>query len=299
MANFRSIAALTLALAALGRPVAAADDAIEMLVGRNPPNVRWENGKLTGYWVELSRLAAQKANVPIHSFQNLPYQRSLEEVAGGSRQCHPFVARTPQRESSYRWIAPTRRIVTTVFVTADLPKPPTTAEQLKRHEIAVQRGTLGDQALEALGIPATRITDTNRLAILLGHGRVSVFVAEYASGLAAAEEAAVSVKEAMPLAETMGYFVCSPSIDAAVADRLAIAIDGIFADGLDRPLAAADGIERAELRPGTSGAVRGERTTHAIGLDFTVRTGQRLARWIGRIKASYWRRGGMARVMPS
>jgi len=144
-----------------------------------------------------------------------------------------------------------------VFVTADLPKPPTTAEQLKRHEIAVQRGTLGDQALEALGIPATRITDTNRLAILLGHGRVSVFVAEYASGLAAAEEAAVSVKEAMPLAETMGYFVCSPSIDAAVADRLAIAIDGIFADGLDRPLAAADGMDQRSydrVRPALSQA---------------------------------------------
>ena len=88
-----------------------------------------------------------------------------------------------------------------------------------------------------------RITDTNRLAILLAHGRVSVFVAEYASGLAAAEEASVSVKEAMPLAETMGYFVCSPDIDAAVADRLATAINGIFADGLDRPLAAADGMD--------------------------------------------------------
>ncbi|HKP24335.1 MAG TPA: transporter substrate-binding domain-containing protein [Dongiaceae bacterium] len=242
-AFFRVAAVCVLMLGALPSGALAEDDSIEMLVGRNPPNVRWENGKLTGYWVELSRLAAQKANVPIRGFQNLPYQRSLEEVAGGSHVCHPFVARTPKRESSYRWIAPTRRIVTTVFVTGDLPNPPTTVEQLKQHEIAVQRGTLGDQALEELGIPAMRITDTNRLAILLAHGRVSVFVAEYASGLAAAKEASVSVKEAMPLAETMGYFVCSPGVDAAVADRLAGAIDGIFADGLDRPLAAADGMD--------------------------------------------------------
>lgn len=242
-AFFRLAALFGLMLGALPSGALAEDSSIEMLVGRNPPNVRWENGKLTGYWVELSRLAAQKANVPIQGFQNLPYPRSLEEVAGGSHQCHPFVARTPKRESSYRWIAPTRRIVTTVFVTADLPNPPTTMEQLKQHEIAVQRGTLGDQTLEALGIPAMRITDTNRLAVLLAHGRVSVFVAEYASGLGAAEEASVSVKEAMPLAETMGYFVCSPGIDGAVADRLAKAINGIFADGLDRPLAAADGMD--------------------------------------------------------
>ena len=239
-AIFRVAAVCVLMLGTLPCGALADDGSIEMLVGRNPPNVRWENGKLTGYWVELSRLAAQKANVPIQNFQNLPYQRSLQEVAGGSHQCHPFVARTPMRESSYRWIAPTRRIVTTVFVTADMPNPPTTMDQLKQHEIAVQRGTLGDQALEALGIPAMRITDTNRLAILLAHGRVSVFVAE--SGLAAAEEASVSVKEAMPLAETLGYFVCSPGIDATIADRLAVAIDGIFADGRDRPLAAADGM---------------------------------------------------------
>ena len=69
-----------------------------MLVGRTPPNVRWENGKLTGYRVELSRLAAQNASVPIKDFQNLPYPRSLQEVAGGARPCHPFVARTPKHE---------------------------------------------------------------------------------------------------------------------------------------------------------------------------------------------------------
>jgi ABC-type amino acid transport substrate-binding protein len=244
--RFKSISALVLATA-LGlltqSQAGQAGDSIEVLVGRAAPNVRWENGKLTGYWVELSRLAAQKANVPIQDFLNLPYQRSLQEVAGGSRQCHPFVARTPKHEPSYRWIAPTRRIVTTVFVTTDLPNPPATIEDLKYHEIAVQRGTQGDQTLEQLGIPATRISDTSRLAILLANHRVSVFVAEYASGFAAAKEASVAVKEVMPLAETVGYFVCSPSIDSATADRLTKAIDDIFSSGLDRPLAVADGMD--------------------------------------------------------
>ncbi len=241
----RLAAAFALMVGALPLPssVLAQDSSIEMLVGRSPPNVRWENGKLTGYWVELSRLAAQNADVPIKGFQNLPYPRSLQEVAGGDRLCHPFVARTPNRESLYRWVASTRRIVTTVFVTEDLPNPPKTVEDLKGHEIAVQRGTLGDQALEELGIPATRVTDTNRLAILLANHRVSVFVAELSSGFAAAKEAVVTVREAMPLAETLGYFVCSPGIDDATADRLAKAINGIFTDGLDRPLAAADGMD--------------------------------------------------------
>jgi ABC-type amino acid transport substrate-binding protein len=244
-AIFRLAAACVVILTAvpLSPGASAQDSSIEMLVGRTPPNVRWENGNLTGYWVELSRLAAQKADVPIKDFQNLPYPRSLQEVAGGNRLCHPFVARTPKHESSYRWVAPTRRIVTTVFVTEGLPNPPKTLEELKGHEIAVQRGTLGDQTLEQMGIPAMRITDTSRLAILLANHRVSVFVAEYASGFASAKEARVTVREAMPLAETLGYFVCSPGIDDATADRLAKAIDAIFVNDLDRPLAAADGMD--------------------------------------------------------
>jgi ABC-type amino acid transport substrate-binding protein len=245
MHKVKPISTLVLAtvLGLVVQPASADDVGIEMLVGRTPPNVRWEDGKLTGYWVELARLAAQKANVPIEGFQNLPYQRSLQEVAGGYRQCHPFVARTPKNEASYHWVAPTRRIVTTVFVTTDMPNPPKTIEDLKQHEIAVQRGTLGDHALEELGIPAMRVTDTSRLAVLLEHRRVSVFVAEYASGFASATEAAVTVKEAMPLAETLGYFVCSPRIDGALADRLAASIKDIFAAGLDRLLAAADGMD--------------------------------------------------------
>ena len=244
-AIFRLAAAFVLVVGALPLPssVLAQDNSIEMLVGRTPPNVRWEDGKLTGYWVELSRLAAQNANVPIRGFQNLPYPRSLQEVAGGMRLCHPFVARTPKHEDLYRWVAPTRRIVTTVFVTEDLPNPPKTVEDLKGHEIAVQRGTLGDQALEGFGIQAMRITDTSRLAILLANHRVSVFVAEYASGFASAKEAAVTVREAMPLAETLGYFVCSRSGDDATVGRLGEAINATFADGLDRPLAAADGMD--------------------------------------------------------
>jgi hypothetical protein len=59
----------------------------------------------------------------------------------------------------------------------------------------------------------------------------------------------------MPLAETLGYFVCSPRIDGAIVERLTKAINGIFAAGLDRPLAAADGMDAAvyeRVRPPVS-----------------------------------------------
>ena len=119
--------------------------------------------------------------------------------------------------------------------------PPKSTDDLRHREIAVQRDTFGDATLIALDIPATRVTDTNQLAVLLAHDRVSAFVAEYASGISAAKQAGIVVDEAMQVSETLGYFVCSPSLDAAVAERLARAINEIFAQGLDRPLADADG----------------------------------------------------------
>lgn len=230
---------------------AIADEAgITVLVGRSPPSVRWEGGKLTGYWVELSRLAAARAAVPILTIDPVPYVRALRDVAAGDGLCHPFVARTPAREPHYRWIAPTRRIVVSVFVVAGAANAPKSIAALKHHEIAVQRDTFGDTTLIGLGISATRVTDTNQLAILLSHDRVSAFVAEYASGLAAAKEAGIAVDESMQVSETLGYFACSPSLDEAIAQRLAQAINRIFAEGLDRALATADGEESYErVRP--------------------------------------------------
>jgi ABC-type amino acid transport substrate-binding protein len=232
-------AALCVAVSAVD---ANADDAgITILVGRSPPSVRWEGGKLTGYWVELPRLAAARAKVPIRNIEPVPYVRALRDVAAGDDLCHPFVARTPARESHYRWIAPTRRIVISAFVIAGTADPPKSTDDLRHREIAVQRDTFGDATLIALDIPATRVTDTNQLGILLAHDRVSAFVAEYASGISAAKQAGIAVDEAMQVSETLGYFVCSPSLDTAVAERLTRAVNEIFAQGLDRPLAAADG----------------------------------------------------------
>ena len=221
---------------------AVAEDAgITVLVGRSPPSVRWEGGKLTGYWVELSRLAAARAGIPLLAVDPVPYVRALRDIAAGDGLCNPCVARTPARESHYRWIAPTRRIVIGAFVIAGAADPPRSTDDLKRREIAVQRDTFGDATLSALDIPATRVTDTNQLAVLLAHDRVSAFVAEYGSGIAAAKQAGITVDEAMQVSETLGYFVCSPSLDAAVAERLSRAVNEIFAQGLDRPLAEADG----------------------------------------------------------
>ena len=124
---------------------------------------RWEGGKLTGYWVELPRLAAARAEVPILNIDPVPYVRALREVAAGDGLCHPFVARTPAREPHYRWIAPTRRIVISVFVIAGTTDAPKSIDDLRHRELAVQRDTFGDATLNALGIPATRVTDTNQL----------------------------------------------------------------------------------------------------------------------------------------
>src|SRR5262245_46701217 len=163
MSSSRRIASLLLAamLCSAAPSYAFAEDTgIIVLVGRSPPSVRWEDGKLTGYWVELSRLIAAHAGVPLADIESIPYARALREVAEGSNVCHPFVTRTPDREARYRWIAPTRRVVISVFTRAGATDPPRSVDALKQREIAVQRDTFGDATLQAMAIPALRVSDT-------------------------------------------------------------------------------------------------------------------------------------------
>jgi polar amino acid transport system substrate-binding protein len=223
------------------RIAAAADAAIEVLVAMSPPTTRLEDGRPVGYWVELIGLAASRAEVAV-GFQILPYARALREVSDGTNLCNPLVARTPDREETYSWIAPTRRLLISAFVLRGAADPPRTVEALKQREIAVMRGTLGDLTLATLGIPARRVADTERLALLLERGRVSVIVSDFQVAMAAASTAVIVIEEVVRLSETPGFFACSPRLDPAIGRRLAVEIDAIFATGEDRAIAAVNGL---------------------------------------------------------
>jgi polar amino acid transport system substrate-binding protein len=200
-----------------------------------------EDGRPAGYWVELIGLAASRAEIVV-GFQILPYARALREVSEGTNLCNPLVARTPDREGSYSWVAPTRRLLVSAFVLRGAIDPPRTAAALRDREIAVMRGTLGDLTLTALGIPARRVTDTSHLALLLERGRISVIVSDFQVAMAAASTAAIAIEEVVRLSETPGYFACSPRLDPAIGRRLAVEIGTIFAKGEDRAIAAASGL---------------------------------------------------------
>jgi polar amino acid transport system substrate-binding protein len=215
----------------------AAEPGIEIWLPLAPPNVRQDGDVLTGYLVELIKLAASRADVPIDHYEIVPYSRALKEISTAANYCNGLIARTPEREKLFSWVAPTRRIVISVFANAAMPDPPRTLEDLKRHEIAVQRGTLGDLTLTELGIPATRISETGHLITMMKSDRVAVFVADYGTGMAVARDAAVELVELMQLTEKVGYFACSPGLDPEIAHRLGDAFRDIFAKGLDRPLA--------------------------------------------------------------
>jgi polar amino acid transport system substrate-binding protein len=243
MAAVRLIVTLLAALAIGSVPmprsggVDAAEPGIEIWLDLAPPNVRQEGDTLTGYLVELIKLAASRADVPIDHYEVLPYSRALKEIPEGKNYCNALVARTPEREALFSWVAPTRRIIISAFAHAGMADPPRTIGALKQHEIAVQRGTLGDLTLTELGIPAIRITATEHLVTMLANDRVAVFVADYGSGMAVARDAAVDLIELVQLTEKVGYFACSPGLDPEIARRLGEAFKDIFANGLDRPLA--------------------------------------------------------------
>jgi ABC-type amino acid transport substrate-binding protein len=223
---------------------------IVLLVPQLLPTDMVENGRLTGLWVGLPKLAAARAQVTIAGIQIVPYARIFKAVPSGKNYCCPLIIRTAELEKDYRWLAPTQRIILSAFVLRDRADPPRTLDDLKRETVLALRGVLSAQALASLGLSVDEAHTGDDAVRMLQHGRVTaVILGNVAAWMA--QRNGVALREAVRLWERPGYFACSPQLDAAISQRLADAISDIFAHGEDRAFAAADGLgsDYERLRP--------------------------------------------------
>jgi polar amino acid transport system substrate-binding protein len=229
---------------------AAEADGIVLLVPQLLPTERIEDSQLTGLWVGLPKLAAARAQVVIPDIEIMPYARIFKAVPSGKNYCCPLIARTAELEKNYRWVAPTQRVVLSAFVLTGRADPPRTIGDLKQETILALRGVLSAQALASLGLSAGEANTGENVVQMLQRGRASAVVLGTVAAWVA-QRTGVALREAVRLWEWPGYFACSPGLDAAISQRLADAIDNIFAHGEDRAFAAADGLgdDYERMRP--------------------------------------------------
>jgi ABC-type amino acid transport substrate-binding protein len=225
-------------------------DGIVLLIPQLLPTDRAEDGQLIGLWVGLPQLAAARAQVAILDIEIMPYARIFKAVPSGNNDCCPLIARTAESEKKYRWVAPTQRVALSAFVLKDRADPPRTIGDLKHETILALRGVLSAQALASLGLSAGEANTGENAVQMLRRGRAStVVLGNVAAWLA--QRSGAELQEAVRLWEWPGYFACSPGLDPAISQRLADAINKIFAQGEDRAFAAADGLghDYERMRP--------------------------------------------------
>jgi polar amino acid transport system substrate-binding protein len=221
----------------------AGSDRIDLLMALAPPAVRMENGELVGYWIALVKLVTERAGVTIDSIQPMPYVRSLAEVAAGDRGCTTLVARTPEREANYSWVAPTRRQIITTFVRADDPDPPRNLDDLRKEGVQVVASGIAARIVTQAGIKTFEVIESSQLAKMLIAQRFVIYATDYGVGFAAAKQAGIAVKEAVRIAELTAYFACSPRLPDGTRRKLAAAFRAVFLEERDRELSRRDGLD--------------------------------------------------------
>ncbi len=250
-ARFIMLALSLFSIAASPSSGSATEEAgIVLLVPQLLPTWPMDDNQLIGIWVDLSKLAATRAQVTIAGIHIVPYARIFRDVPSGQNHCCPVIARTAGREKDYKWLAPTQRMIVSAFVLKDRANPPRTLGDLKNESVLAIRGILSAETRASLGLSADEVNTGDEAVRMLQRGRASaVVLGNVASWMA--ERRGVALQEAVRLWEWPGYFACSPILDAAITRRLAEAIKQIFARGEDRAFAAADGLgdQYERMRP--------------------------------------------------
>lgn len=117
-----------------------------------PPFNYTENGKLTGFGVELAQAVLEGAGLD-YAMASYPWARAYEMAQQQSNVLIFTLTRTPEREKLFHWIAPlTKRKVYLYKLASRTDIKVVTMQDLWRYSIATNRGDVVYKQLKALGL---------------------------------------------------------------------------------------------------------------------------------------------------
>lgn len=165
-----------LALSAKGAALAQGSEKLQWLGGDLPPFV-WQGSNGTqGYAHELLTLMAQKlGRKPEVAFY--PWARAVKLTIEGDNYGVFPLARTPDRETQFRWLIPLAHVHYSFFASS-AANGPLGLEQLRTQKIVVLRGSPIIKNLQAQGF--TQIIEAKDYRDMLRMVSMGVVVAAYA-----------------------------------------------------------------------------------------------------------------------
>lgn len=204
-----------------------------------------------GLFREATEEMLRRAGLP-YTLTLTPWRRAQAEVLGGGGGLIMNLARTPARETEYRWMV---RVLPTAYVLAGLAKDyQSLTEAFADGPVVVLAGTpRADEALKSGGPDrVVQVNDPQQAVRLLRGGRVSAWYEidlRILHAWRSAGFAPESLRIGAPQQVTGSYLAANPGLPDAdrVEARLRMAFASMQADGSwQRILAAYIGPERAQ-----------------------------------------------------
>jgi len=129
-----------------------------------PPFNFMDNGKIVGISTEVVRHIFQDTKVLMRygDIQMYPWARAYHEVKHQPQTALFSMARTPEREDSFRWVGPLLNVTIGVVAKKDHHVDIHSIDDFKRYRIGTVRDSAPEQLLIKAGVPPERL---ERLAL--------------------------------------------------------------------------------------------------------------------------------------
>lgn len=153
-----------------GVALAAGNDLrdIEFYTEAYPPANYMEDGKITGYSVDLLLAASEMVDEPISLSQITlqPWARSYRMVLTRKNSVLFSTTRSEHREQLFRWVGPIVDINVVVLARKDANIVINEPLDMAQYRIGVIRDDIGEQSLLELGIPRDAMQEASYVTVL-------------------------------------------------------------------------------------------------------------------------------------
>ena len=200
-------------------PASAADEFLALVTAEAPPLSVVDGDKISGTTTDRLADALTEAGIR-YSISPYPWVRALAMARGEPGTCAYPTARSPDRETQYKWIGPTDVSIWTLFGRAD-EEPPQSLDQVKSRIIGVALGDVSTQYLKDNGFKIDESRDDALNLRKLQTGRVDYWISTLATGLFHIRQAkSEDVIPVLSFRETPIYLACNLSVSDETVEKL-------------------------------------------------------------------------------
>lgn len=205
-----------------------------------PPVCMGQDSDMPGMMLEIGSEAVRRAGF-VPQVRIRPWKRAMQDVVGSSNVLMIYLARTPQREALFKWIAITNDNGFS-FISREGEPPVNSLQQASAGGlIGIRAGSSVREWLLRQGIKDEQLTESplEQMARMLKAGRVSSFFGTPLTFV----PLYTSLIGSRPVVGTVIYrdhnwIAAGPKFPAAVAGRIARAVNSMKQDGyIDRIVA--------------------------------------------------------------